>query len=253
MSHSDLQTSIDEVQMTFQHRVSDVFALMEFDDAVLQFAIASLQKFQDAREFNNPARSLEGTIKALQNVRRNESLSHKYDTIMNQCIVLLVSHFGSSLKDLFVAAVAHCVTHGLSAVVQNEEVKVTIRQMRAMQQSDATAIAELLAEAKDFSFQDLGSTTRAFEKYLGCTLRRDVTFNTVAFSQAARNAIVHSGSRADDRLLRQIAMSSPRLIKQTVLLDEFIQFTSDEIGAVTNSMTNLLRNVSEAVSKAHEC
>jgi hypothetical protein len=48
-------------------------------------------------------------ISVLRNIKRNESLKAHYQALYNQWLVLLVSYFGSAVRDLFVDAAAAAI------------------------------------------------------------------------------------------------------------------------------------------------
>jgi hypothetical protein len=250
MSKTDLDSAITTVITGFQHNVDDVFALMNFDRTVLDFSIVTLDTLdKQLKKTHSPLTSVEGHLQALKNIRQNDSMRANYTTIFNQCVVLLVSYFGSSVKDLFIGAVGHCIETSGNEELLEEEVKLTVRELRSVQTGSATAIGEFLAEHKDLTFQDLNSIHRAFQKYFGVQPRRDTLANELATAQACRNAIVHSGSRADDRLLRQIGHLRPRTIKEDLKAGQVIQFSSAEVEQIANTMKTYLTDLCASVAK----
>jgi hypothetical protein len=251
MSKTALDAVLAGIVAGFDHNVAEVYELMNFDRTVLEFSIVTLESLEKKlKATHGPLHSVEGHLQVLRNTRQNDSMRTKYTTIFNQCVVLLVSYFGSSVKDLFIDAVGHCIEYGGREELLDEELKLNLRTLRSLQAGSATAIGEFLAEHKDLSFQDLSSVHRAFHKYFGVEPRRDTIANDIVIGQACRNTIVHTGSRVDDRLLRRITNVRPRSIKENLKLGEVIQFSSDEVEHLAKAMKSYLADLCASVAKA---
>src|ERR1044071_6944873 len=106
-----VQEAAARVIAGFRKNVAAVEELLDFDRFILDFAIEGMRsaaaKLRDELKAHNAAKVVENRLGALETVRRHDSLRPKYQTIFNQCVVLLVSYFGSTLPEIFCAAVSY--------------------------------------------------------------------------------------------------------------------------------------------------
>lgn len=87
----------------FKKNIASVESLANFDRVVLDFAISSIDSLQERlkEKFANERLLATATLKQLKNIRENDSMRPQYKEIFNQCVVLLVSYFGSAVSDIF--------------------------------------------------------------------------------------------------------------------------------------------------------
>jgi len=113
------------------------------------------------------------------------------------------------------------------------------------------AAGELLIAKKDLTSQDMQSTVRAFETYVGVKIPKDLRANNIILGQAARHVIVHAGALITDRMIKQVAAASPRTLMQKLEPGGSLVFTKDEVLELRDEM---LRFVEDLVSKleAHQ-
>jgi len=231
----------------FKKNVSLVEKLANFDRIVLDFAIKSLDKLQDRlkEKFENERLLATKTLSHLRSIRENDSMRPQYEEIFNQCVVLLVSYFGSAISDIF----RHYVTLSISNRPQNqvlrEELKFTIEELHDLGFNLSDQIGEIIARKKDISFQDMKSINRAFKDYLGIEMEKDKDVNNIILGQACRHVIVHSGAIADAKLIKQLLSASPRDLKEKIMVNSRIQFTTDELEILHTSMIDFLKELVE--------
>jgi hypothetical protein len=240
-----IQTTQD-FENSFRQNVEYVYNLMEFDNIVLKSAIDSLvemKKKLKENHFDNPLIVVEGTLKSLQQIRNNGSLRPKYETIYNQCIVLLVSYFDSTVGDAFRYFLTARLKHGVDDRIADEEIKISLRDLEASDFSLAGSIGNIIVREKKISFQDMKSIARAFEYYFGIQIEQDATVNNIVLGQACRHAIVHRGNSVDEILLKQVYNAHPRNIKEEMLNRDKIQFTPEEIQKVGESMKSYISSL----------
>jgi hypothetical protein len=229
---------MNEIIEQFRENVKSVSELVNFDRVVLDFAIAQVQSLRNAQGIERlQATAVENAVKALQNVRKNDSLRPKYQVIFNQCVVLLVSYFGSMVGDLFKSHLADSLKNGLvSPACRREEIKLSLGELEAISYDILSNIGEVVVSAKNISFQDMQSIARAFHDWLGYEPEQDRDVNNIILSQACRHAIVHSGGMVDKRLTNQVRNATPRDLKLDLAENEPIRFSPDEIEVVGKSM-----------------
>jgi len=241
---------LEEIGSDFRKNVESVHELVNFDRFVMDFAIEHVSRLHDrlSPQFANPADNGEHTLQVLKNVRSNDSLRHQYRLIANQGVVLLVSYFGSTVADIFRAAIPLVLGRG-SRQLLREELRLTLDELVTLR-AEPDSLGELFANKKDISFQDMQSIARAFKDYVGVDLSRDKTTNNVIAAQACRHVIVHSGGVADRRLARQVATAVPRDIKPDIREGQVVQFDSEELRVIGGDMVLYVDRLMKAVSGA---
>ena len=248
-----LDTVIASAEETFSKNVESVHNLMEFDDDVLQFCIIRFSDLARRMEKSGIANRLTLTtnrsLDELKRIRTNQSLRPQYEEIFNQSLVLLVSYFGSSIRDLFKVTFIFALDSGKLGKLGEQDIKISLADLHITGDDLSGKLADIFALQKDISFQDMQSIARAFDQYLGFKPQRDNHVNNIILAQACRHAIVHNGSKADAKLLKQIADAKPRNIKQTLSFDQKIQFDPSEIKLIGESMKHYMHTLGVGLRK----
>jgi len=246
--------TLRSVVESFGENCRRVEQLMRFDKVVLDMVLLQLETLDEktknawSKALNtkslklNPSLDVKRTIEFVQLIRTNESLKPHYETMINQALVLLVSYFGSAVRDLFITAIWHSVDIGANSVVLNAPVKAKVGDIREMTDPGAF-VADWLAQGSDLSFQDMKSIGRAFEHYFGVSIDRTERENDIVLGQACRHSIVHAGGVVDDQLLRQLRGSSPRTVKPELKRNESLRFAEDEVQTIAVAMQSYLGDV----------
>ena len=79
---------------------------MNFDRIIIDHCLTSMETVNNGLKnldfpITNPMYLLDNAIKSLKNIRQNNSLRIKYQSIFNSCLVLQVSYFSSIVTDIF--------------------------------------------------------------------------------------------------------------------------------------------------------
>lgn len=240
---------------TFKAHVKSVEALMNFDRSVLEFAIQSIEELQERltqhHHLENPRLTAERTLQMLRGYRTNDSLRSGYKTIFNQALVLLVSYFGSSIKELFRQGVAEALINDTDSALLKEQIKISFNDLRDANFQLKDIAPDLLIQAKDISFQDMQSIKRAFKDYLGITIEKNQVVHEIILAQGCRHVIVHTGGVVDEKLLRQLSLAKPRELKPVLVLGDVVEFTVDEVSKAAEAMLSYLTSVQESVFKSN--
>jgi len=238
---------------SFADNARYVERLIDFDRDVVDIMIMSLDglKKDVPPQFHSFAARIDRLAHVIRDIRNNESLKAKYGTVCNQAVVLLVSHFASAVGDLFRKGVSAAFDREGNDALLNEELKLTFRDMKDKNWNLKGAAGELLIAKKDLTSQDMQSTVRAFETYVGVKIPKDLRANNIILGQAARHVIVHAGALITDRMIKQVAAASPRTLMQKLEPGGSLVFTKDEVLELRDEM---LRFVEDLVSKleAHQ-
>lgn len=253
--------TINRVLARFDGNRTSVHDLMRFDSDVLEVAIARVEKLNDkwkaylVRDARpdpsgrpptpNPSYTADTLLSQLRGIRGHGSLRGRYDLILNQCIVLLVSFFGSAAHELCIALVARALKEERNPALLDLTLKVSVGDLRASGADWEQAVARSLVDAGGYSFQDMKSAGRAFRDLCGLEPPQDRVVNTIIMAQAARHAIVHSGARIDGKLLRQVENAHPRDLMCNPVEGDEISCTEGEIELVGDAMKGYLSTVAE--------
>jgi hypothetical protein len=236
-------TEIRRIKETFSDNLKSVDELINFDKIVLNIAISHLDELTKKLKFHhrldNPHLSVDKTLQMLKNIREHKSLEINYKRVFNQCLVLLVSYFSTTVRELFQTAIDEALALNNFDNINKTQLSLTLFDL----QNDVEktrSIGDLLATQKDISFQDLQSIARTFQEYFSIQIEKNQNTNNIILAQACRHAIVHSGSKVDRKLLNQVSKAVPRTIKQEIELGSEILFNQEEISIISESMQQYL-------------
>jgi hypothetical protein len=243
-------SAVDKARDTFANNVESVQQLVDFDRTVLEAAIQNISRLQKELDERNPAVAdrVGNTLAMLTNIRNNDTMRQHYVTIYNQCIVLLVSHFGSALHEMFVSAAPTRLGVTSDQDSSKDELKFSIAELRELEFDLKGTIGALLVAKRDIKFQDMQSTVRAFKNYLGVDIARDADMDNVILAQSARHVIVHSGGLVTATFMRRIASARSRKVKTTVVERQYLAFSPDEVDVVATSMQTFVDHVATALA-----
>lgn len=241
-----IESQIKRIKETFIENLQSVNDLINFDEIVLDFAIQHLKSLSERlkihHKLDNPHLSVNNTLKMLINIRENNSLEINYKRVFNQCLVLLVSYFSSTVRDIFQSSINDALMLQKFDKVNKTKLSFTLFDL----QNDiekTTSIGEILAIQKDLSFQDMQSIARSFQEYFSIEIEKNQNTNNIILAQACRHAIVHSGAKVDRKLINQVANAKPRIVKINIELDSEILFNPDEIQKIGESMKQYLEDL----------
>jgi hypothetical protein len=232
--------NLENIRRTFQQNLASVDKLINFDREVQDFAINSVEDLHDRLKrsnLDNPKLNAERTLQVLRQIRENDSLRPRYETIFNQAVVLLVSYFGSAVGDIFRFGIARELKAANNVRLLREELRVSLEDILQASQNSEEALPEIFVLKKDISFQDMQSVHRAFEDYLNVVIERDKDINNIILGQACRHVIAHRGAVIDERLIRQVKGAKPRTLKQQLEEGEAVKFNTKEIRMLSESMS----------------
>jgi hypothetical protein len=236
---------LETVLSQFRDNVKSVFELADFDHFVLDIALKRLRTVEDRIQrklhTENERYSLAPAIAHLESFRTNDSTRIRYESMFNQCIVLLVSYFESASRQIFRESLINVLAGDDPPVkLMTERLSFTVEELAESQNEGISQLAEFFIRKKDPSFTDMKSIRDAFNNYLGIDPGRDELTNTVIFAQAARHAIVHAGATADERFVNQIRDASPRRLRPNVSLNTRLVFSEEEITVLGEAMVEFV-------------
>ncbi len=234
---------------TFRRNISEVDRLVNFDKELLEIVTLQIEELHEQLKDRFGDERMNGgrALRIIRGIRDNETIRAKYVAIYNQAVVLLVSHLSSALGDLFRAAVLEKLQSADPGKLLEEEIKLTLGEMRERDWNLESAAADLLIAKHDFAFQDMASTVRAFKTFIGVMPARDATMNNIIAAQACRHVIVHAGGRISEKAVRQVSGAQPRTLKPLLNVDENIRFCAAEIEAIKADMLRFVEELAECI------
>lgn len=233
----------------FIKNINDIERLMDFDRVILKFAIDGIEALQERLRkagIDNPKLQPQNTLRQLKSIQDHDSLRPTYQVIFNQCIVLLVSVFASSIADLFRDGICLLAKKGDSTSLKNEELKISVSDLLEYAGEINERLGHLIADKNDLSFQDMKSIGRAFKDYFEFDIPKDKNVNNIIMAQAGRHVIVHDSARINERVIRQVSGAKPRDLKPE-LDGDTIQFNSSEVKIAAESMLTYFQKVRSQV------
>lgn len=249
-----VSTQAKDVVRNFEDAAASVLRMADLDRAILDSTLTLLhttqRRLRDHHRLDNPRLTVETAIKSLEGIREHESLRPHYESMFNQCVVLLVSHFTAALADLFHLAVVRALEVGADAPALGEDLRVSLVEIRDLQASERplTSLSRLAVQKRGMSFQDMQGTVRAFREWSGVEIARSPDMETIIVGQAARHVIVHDGARVNEVFLKRTA-ASLRGSKLTVPVEEGerLQFQPGDVAILAESMSAFLTGLAAKV------
>ena len=169
----------------------------------------------------------------------------------NQCIVLLVSYFSSTVEDIFKEAFYARLKSGNPGNLESEEFKITVGQLLYGNISDV-----FVQKNSDINFQNMRSTLRSFEKYIELPeIEQDRAVHNIILAQIMRHCIVHSGCIITNQAIGRLKGADKRTIMPAscIVENKRIWFSEEDVRQIKEDMLSfvelILNNTSKAFSK----
>jgi hypothetical protein len=253
---TEIQKQTDQVIANFRRNIDSVRGLLHFDKVILDFAILQAGELRDKLErhhgLNNPHLLPDRMIQVLKQVRENASLRPKYEAIDNQCLVLLVSHFTSAIREMFANCLPIAIASEKAIEARKQEIRITLGDLQVINFQILDYLGEIVATQKDISFQDMQSIHRSFQTYFGFAMPKNRITNNIIMAQASRHAIVHADATVDDKLMRQVADAQPRDLAPNPQLGQPIRLTATDVELAANSMIDYMHGLAEKMIRSLE-
>ncbi len=221
--------SLSAVQDKLDTHLRTVDELAGFDSILLDFCISHINDLNfklknGPPQISNQTYLAENALKAISNVRQNNSMRIQYKSIFNSCLVLQVSYFTSAVEAIF--------HYTINRLITSNKTPYTI---------------EALKQKNNINFQNMASTIKTYCKYLNLEIIKNSTVNNISLAQCCRHTIVHSLSIADQKFISQTQMLTPRDIKRNMTLDEKIFFSSSELQFVKLAMQTFISDLCDKI------
>jgi hypothetical protein len=238
----------------FKVNVNAVDRLLNFDRVIIDVAVQGLGELalelEEQHGSRRAAKIIRNRAQLLANIKAGDSLRPQYETIFNQCVVLLISYFTSAIHTLFRQGIVVALSKRANVPVLGEELKLSWRTLTDSETEREAIFADQIIAQNKISFQDMQSISRAFREQLNVQLKRSVDTNNIILGQAARHVIVHAASIIDKKMINQIADATPRTVKQELKVRDRLQFSPEEVRVLSESMVSYVNAAASALKIA---
>jgi hypothetical protein len=242
---------------SFKSQTKKILSIPEFDRDILEPIISSLNELDNdlkGQGIDNRKLRPYFALTLLNNLYDRGHERAKYKPILNQCVVLLVSYFGSAISDIFQVGINNLVVKPskLNSKMQKTELKFNLKELADYKFDLKDLIGELLVKKTDISFQDMQSIYRVFDQSFGIKIEWDVKVSNIILSQALRHVIVHNSEVIDEKCLNQLRNAESRTIKKNINLDEKVSFIIDDVTTIATSMVEYSEKLVSMLNDKHE-
>ncbi len=145
---------------------------------------------------------------ALENISQ-ESLSKAFNVIYNQVCVLAVSALSVALEKYF----TNYLNSNWSSLPWDKSkelssIKIDLAELAEMKFQVREKLAQIiLSKNNSINFQDLGSTLRSFDNYLGREIKlEEIDKGNAIFYMQCRHVIVHNNGIIDESFLKKVGI-----------------------------------------------
>ncbi len=233
-----------QVLDNFRQNVRKVEELRKFDEILLEHIISLVKANRDNAAIPSAQSGLDKLLRSISNIKPNGSLKDKYRTINNQCVVLLVSYFASSIGEIFRKSFELALGKNKSSAFGNSELKLTVDEIKVLISTEENAnLGDVFIKQKNINLHDMKSIFNVFKNCFDVEFDKDEMVNDIIVVQACRNSIVHSAELVDDHLINQARGAAPRFLKRELVLGSKISFEEAEIDLVIKSMNRFLEQL----------
>lgn len=242
-----LRSRLSASNAEFEYNVQRVMDLANFDKEYQRVALEYLHSMkkkipEDVRHQSERNR-IDALIFSFENMSKDQSLKEKYGTMYNQCLVLLVSHFGETLSEIYKGNIAQSIKFRLAKKSNENDFRVTFDELLGVDFNDDRDVGRFIVEKQAESFQDMQAICRLYSGDFGCKYEEDAIRDNIIFSQATRHIIVHAGAKVSSKFLRQIRNCNKRtLMTGTLEEGKVVEFTSSDLETVSSAMNSFISN-----------
>ena len=250
-NEAGLVPGLSDAISRFDDSCKSVIQLRDFDQLLMHVVVDLFTNMQSKFAQATP----NGTLKAVENAHRtliaikdNESLGPHYESIHNQCIVLLVSHFTSALKEMLVRFFDIALLDHRFERLGKQDFKLSVSELREASSDSSRSYGDIFLSKRDVSFQNLESIDRLFRDSFGVSIEKDPKVQDLILAMEARHCIVHSGSKVERKTAQHLRAAPDRSIKPHLSEGDRITFTKDEINLVLDRMKDYLNGLSHKIA-----
>ncbi|MCK4592833.1 hypothetical protein KAT63_05375 [Candidatus Parcubacteria bacterium] len=224
---------IKEIKKNFDDYVKAIDQLVNIGSDVGKITLDILKDLKkqnkELKGFIPYKQKIDNTIRQIDDIKNHPLLQEKYKIIHKHSLVLVVSNFESFMNSLFRVLIDYYPDK--LKWPEKKNVKIDLSLLKYSSPSAGDLIVKALKG--EINFQDLQSTKRFLEEYLGINivLKKDQE-EKIIFYQALRHIIIHNSGVVDPEFLKQV--------KSTDFADKY---KDEEEANIDDEVYNDVRNV----------
>jgi len=186
----------------FKEDLNKIEKLISAPNLIRDHILNNLRNIKFDKLENTERTKLNNSIKSIENIS-NESFKNEFKIIYNQVCILMVSSLSANIEKYFKNFVT---TSEATINIKNlEKIKLNLHEVLQYSNINFNNLGDIILE-KDNSvnFQDLQSTIRSFNEYLGKNIELgDDLKNKIIFYQQCRHVLVHKNGFVDDNFIKK--------------------------------------------------
>lgn len=196
---------LNDILEGFQSRLADIERIDGINAGIIKIFQQNLDtihsEIQQTGKFGGLLKKVDRYKQTLDDVSKLDEMKSDFEILREQRVVLLVSAFEVFIEDIF-RAIANNSPEYFIWPEKDKKIVIGVEDFTSRFTLGDAIITHL--NNKQYSFQDLGSTVKAFQDYLGVDLEiEDDTKDSIILGTACRHLIVHKGSVIDRQFLSQ--------------------------------------------------
>ncbi len=240
-----MRRPIDDVHKAFVSNLEKTVKISELYDLIIEVAAKSIKSLGLLRS-KMGGDAGKNQIDMLSKLKDNPQIKEVLPVVSGQQVVLFVSSFESYLKEL--AKLIGDDHIGLIAWPEKSSGKIDLTVLSGRSVTMGDLVLAIL-EQHDINFQDLKSTKRFFEEYIGINLEIDEQYEqNIILAAAIRHSIVHSGGIADDKFVKQIR-NLPDSVRKRYKHNRSIEIDGLDISTFRDSFINFSQALKDGLNK----
>jgi hypothetical protein len=188
--------------------LQNIEKLISIPQFIQETAIDALEKIliEEKDLLNTTKIKIRNTSQALKNIS-NGSIQQSFSIIYNQVCVLSVSTLNAKIEDYFINYIASGAWKDLRNI---NKIKLTLAELSDYKFQIIAPLGKIiLAKDNSINFQDLQSTIRTFNDYLGKDINIEENLKKqIIFYQQCRHVLVHKNGIIDDEFLNKVGSNN---------------------------------------------
>lgn len=202
---TDTMSYLTNILADFQDRLHDISKINGVNRTLIEIFQSNLKTIGDevksTGKFGGLLQKIERYEDTLSKIERHPELADNFNVLREQSVVLMVSAFEVFVGDTF-REIANNDPDYFVWPDKDKKIHIDIENFTASFTLGDAIISHL--DSKQYSFQDLGSTVKAVNDYLGVSIDVETsTRQSISFGTSCRHIIVHNNSIVDKQFLNQ--------------------------------------------------
>jgi hypothetical protein len=258
---------IDELEASFQERLSQIFELSRLPLNILEATKPPMDSISASLDeisgFNTVKTKISNQASLVRNLSKNKSLQSQFEIFNSQIVVLMVGALEAHLYDIIKGIGDNNPEFFLFEDNGSKVKKITFE---ASLLDEKTSVGEIMRhyfkeQDGNVNFQDIQSIVRFFSEKLVCDLDIEDYQDALIFGTAARNVTVHNNQVIDRRFLNQIRNTSHIEMdtedsdgKKTKRFFDGarLSITENDIVEIKEALLSFVSEISSRIRESHE-